>query len=275
LSARGITQNSLDRPWILYEAGVAKGKLETPVHGVALGVPLSKASSGPFAQFQNCDGSDAESVSKLVIQLAKRLPNADPQKNIVDSQVAEFTKKTAELLKATATTLPQPAPKKPDDSSTAKLFEEIKVMFQDLPSRMEDRISNAVRPPRRRKWRHFHPKMLHEMMNASGLKEGDPIEILLMASLVREEMPWFYEMAREIYSTLKTGDAEIAEHELRRLGHMVEMMMHGPFMEDFGDEESQMIMMEFPRMFDHILHRYMGRARKSVPRKRLKPDTES
>jgi hypothetical protein len=34
-----LTQNSLDRPWILYEAGVAKGKLETPVHGVALVVP--------------------------------------------------------------------------------------------------------------------------------------------------------------------------------------------------------------------------------------------
>jgi hypothetical protein len=43
-----LTERSLDRPWILYEAGVAKGKLETPVHGVALGVPLSRVSNGPF-----------------------------------------------------------------------------------------------------------------------------------------------------------------------------------------------------------------------------------
>jgi hypothetical protein len=240
-----------------------------------LGVPLSKASSGPFAQFQNCDGSDPESVSKLVIQLAKRLPNADPQKNIVDSQVAEFAKKRAELLKTTTTTLAQTAPKKPDDSSAAKLFEEIKVMFQDLPSRMEDRISNAIRPSRRRKWRHFHPGMLDEIMHVGGLKEGDPIGILMMASLVREEMPWFYEIAREIYNTLKTGDADNAERELGRLRNMAEMMMHGPFMEDFGDKESHIMMMEFPRMFDHIVHRYMERARKSVPRKRVKRDAES
>ena len=31
-----LTQRSLDRPWILYEAGVAKGKLNTPVFGVCL-----------------------------------------------------------------------------------------------------------------------------------------------------------------------------------------------------------------------------------------------
>src|SRR6202008_871617 len=27
-----LTENSLERPWILYEAGVAKGKLDIPVH---------------------------------------------------------------------------------------------------------------------------------------------------------------------------------------------------------------------------------------------------
>src|SRR5947207_10141148 len=31
-----FTERSLDRPWILFEAGVAKGKLNTPVVGVAL-----------------------------------------------------------------------------------------------------------------------------------------------------------------------------------------------------------------------------------------------
>jgi len=29
-----FTENSLDRPWILFEAGVAKGKLNTPVIGI-------------------------------------------------------------------------------------------------------------------------------------------------------------------------------------------------------------------------------------------------
>src|SRR3954469_11606553 len=34
-----LTSRSLDRPWILYEAGVAKGKLDTPVYGIAVGIP--------------------------------------------------------------------------------------------------------------------------------------------------------------------------------------------------------------------------------------------
>ena len=46
-----LTERSLDRPWILYEAGLAKGMLDKPVWGMALGVPLSKANRGPFAQF--------------------------------------------------------------------------------------------------------------------------------------------------------------------------------------------------------------------------------
>src|SRR3972149_4471081 len=47
-----FTERSLDRPWILFEAGVAKGKLSTPVIGVAVGVALSRISAGPFYQSQ-------------------------------------------------------------------------------------------------------------------------------------------------------------------------------------------------------------------------------
>ena len=47
-----LTQRSVDRPWILYEAGVAKGKLDKKVIGIALGIPHTVAFTGPFAQFQ-------------------------------------------------------------------------------------------------------------------------------------------------------------------------------------------------------------------------------
>jgi hypothetical protein len=72
-----LTERSLDRPWILYEAGVAKGKLDTPVHGLALGVSLDKANSGPFYLFQNSADSEDE-ITKLVLQLCRRIPSLDP-----------------------------------------------------------------------------------------------------------------------------------------------------------------------------------------------------
>ena len=72
-----FTHHSIDRPWILYEAGVAKGKLSTPVHGIALGIPLKRLGTGPFYHFQNCDDSE-ESLTKLVMQLCDRIPSLEP-----------------------------------------------------------------------------------------------------------------------------------------------------------------------------------------------------
>src|SRR5260370_20841028 len=88
-----LTQRSLERPWLLYEAGVAKGKLSTPVYGIALGIPLSRANSGPFAQFQNCDDND-ESLTKLVVQLVQRMPGAKPHRDPIQMHVHSFKERT-------------------------------------------------------------------------------------------------------------------------------------------------------------------------------------
>ena len=81
-----FTERSLDRPWILYEAGVAKGRLNTTVQGIALGVPLSRVSTGPFYQFHNSDDSN-DSLTKLVLQLARRVPGLEPDADVVSAQV--------------------------------------------------------------------------------------------------------------------------------------------------------------------------------------------
>lgn len=94
-----LTERSIERPWLLYEAGVAKGKLKTPVHGVALGIPLSRANIGPFFQFQNSDDRE-DSLTKLVLQLCRRIPGLDPDEGVVMSQVQTFKKSATEVLKA-------------------------------------------------------------------------------------------------------------------------------------------------------------------------------
>lgn len=72
-----LTPHSIGRPSILFEAGVAMGRRDSVVFGVALGVPLKDSLTGPFSQFQNC-GDDEDELTKLVMQLIKRVPNADP-----------------------------------------------------------------------------------------------------------------------------------------------------------------------------------------------------
>jgi hypothetical protein len=96
-----FTERSLDRPWILYEAGVAKGKLNTPVLGIALGVPLSRVSTGPFYQFQNCDDSEGD-LTKLVHQLARRVSTLELDADVVKAQVTTFKTLEDDILKKLA-----------------------------------------------------------------------------------------------------------------------------------------------------------------------------
>jgi hypothetical protein len=169
-----LTPRSVDRPWILYEAGVAKGRLDTPVHGVALGLPFSRASVGPFAQFQNC-ADDEASLTKLVMQLVSRIPGAEPDREAIQMQVASFKTRATALLesigKASSPELQKPSN---DDNTVAKLFEEVKVMFQDLPSRLDRQFSDGTDRSKRRRPRRFHPMMLEDFM-MMGFDDGQTL----------------------------------------------------------------------------------------------------
>jgi hypothetical protein len=275
-----LTPRSFERPWILFECGIARGKLdergrqEKKIKGLAIGLPLTKI-AGPFAQFQNCPFEIA-AITKLVMELVAQIPNAEPDREAIEMQTKQFFEKAKGLVDATEEGSTDEAPGV-DDTSVAKLFEEVKVMFQDLPSRVEDRISDAVsRPFGRRKGRRLHPMMFEEFMHMGGSDSGDPIAILLAASTVRDEMPWLYEMAREVYQAIKSGDGEAAERQANRLGHLFEMMMRGPFMEEFGgSKDAHVFMMEFPRLMERLVRHSLETKKSSIPRKRLKPDAGS
>lgn len=268
-----FTERSLDRPWILFEAGVAKGKVNTPVIGVALGVPLSRVSAGPFYQFMNMDGSETDLI-KLVNQLAERVPNLELDTDVVKTQVAAFKATEAMLLKKLASGSAKPKTKEEvDETAVAKLAEEMKA----LPSRVAERLAESGDPYRRRRMRRFHPMMFEELMHMSG-EPGDPVGILMAASLVRDELPWLYELAMEVYRAVKEGNAEAIEREIKRLRRFSEMTMRGPLMEDFGfgGKESHIFAMEFPRMLEHTLRRTLDMKKVDAPsrRKLLKPQQE-
>lgn len=256
-----FTERSLDRPWILFEAGVAKGKLDTPVVGVALGVPLSRVSAGPFYQFQNMDDGE-EDLTKLVHQLARRVPGLELDPDVVKAQVQAFKATEASIVESLGTGEGHGADS--EASSIAKLMEEMKT----LPSRVAERLVDDDPFRRRRMMRRFHPMMFEELMHMSG-DPGDPVAILMAASIVRDDMPWLYELAMEVYRAAKTGNAEAIERELQRLHRFTEMLMQGPFMEElgFGRKEYHMIAMEFPRMLEHTLRRTLELQRPTSKKK--------
>lgn len=266
-----FTERSLDRPWILFEAGVAKGKLNTPVVGVALGVPLSRVSAGPFYQFMNMDDSEAD-LTKLVNQLARRVPNLELDSDVVKNQIVTFKATEAALLQKLTTGSSKTAKKEDaDESAVAKLAEEMKA----LPSRVAERLAEAGDPIRRQRMRRFHPMMFEELMHMSG-DSADPVAILMAASFVRDDAPWLYELAMEVYRAAKSGDTEAVEQEMARLRRFSELTMRGPFMEEFGfgGKESHILFREFPRMLEHVLMRTLEEKKPHRVRRPPRPQPE-
>jgi len=244
-----LTTRSVDRPWILFEAGMAKGKLDTPILGVALGIELKDASSGPFAQFQNC-GDDEDSLTKLVFQLVKRIPNSEPDKDTIKFQVGKFKQSISDILiKLDTPTKKDGGAKHSADirdieNSSAKLFEEIKIMFQDLPSRIE-RVNPTESRKRRRR---IHPGMLEEMIHMT--KNGN-LGIRIALSFYREKMPWVYDEGILILNKIEASKspATIKRH-LIEFEELLMVSTRPPMMEEFfmEDKEDFFLLMDLPKV---------------------------
>jgi hypothetical protein len=251
-----LTPRSLDRTWILYEAGVAKGKLGTPVYGVALGIPLSRANAGPFAQFQNCDDNE-ESLTKLVMQLVRRIPESEPDHDAIQMQVQTFKTRVSKALEVLAQQIEEEPVKSADDTSVAKIFEEVKIMFQDLPSRIEGKLVDGGESPRRRRFRRVHPMMVEDMMQMVGRGTPDPVGILVLTSFLRDDFPWLYELGMEIYRAARGGKLGETEAALRRFERACEFTLHGPLFEEFGSKDGHMLLSEIPRALERMTHRIL------------------
>jgi hypothetical protein len=259
-----FTERSIDRPWILFEAGVAKGKLSTPVIGVALGIPLSSISTGPFYQFQNMDDSEAD-LSKLVHQLAKRVPGLELDPGVVKSQIAEFKNSEVEILKKMAA---NPLKKTEGDeneaTAVAKILEEMKA----LPSRVAARMSEPRHMREVRHTRRLSPRMLFDLLSGLG---PDPASVLVVAGMIRDEVPWLYELMMEVYRALRSDDRQVVKDEIDRLERISEISLRGPWMEYVADTaQARMLIVEVPQMLKYALERSLAEPKPARPTRRKK-----
>lgn len=222
-----LTPRSIDRPWILYEAGVAKGKLGTVVFGVALGAPLERVSTGPFGQFQNC-GDDEDSLTKLVMQLLSRNPDASPREEAIRLQVKLFKERASDVLKRAAADI-RPTTKKEDDESAAKLFEEIKAMVRNL-SAQYDRPSRGDIRSRPSFADHRTLQAVEDILFARRydfMIDGDmSTPWLVFVSLLRDDFPWLHEPGLDLYKAMKSG--KLSERRVVEFTRLFELTLQSP-----------------------------------------------
>jgi hypothetical protein len=249
-----LTSRSVNRPWILYEAGVAKGKLSANdrVFGIALGIPLDEAATGPFAQFQNSPDEE-DAITTLVLQLIKRHPQAAPREEAVRRQVQAFRESIATLLKDRKKETPQTS-SRADETSVAKFYEEIKVLVGGVSERIVGQLGADPQTRRSRRRRRFHPMMLEELFHNPMWRESpgaNGVPILIIFSMFRDDFPWLYELGAQLYRAIENGDPRAIDRARKTLLNTIEMTEHGPFMHEMmgGPDDDESFM-----MLHHLVH---------------------
>lgn len=244
-----LTEISVDRPWILFEAGMAKGKLNTPILGVAVGIPLSTASSGPFAQFQNCS-DDVSSLTKLVNQLVKKLPNSEPDEDVIRQQVETFRAKTQEIISA-RTQSEEPNSQSTDINESAKLFEEVKLMFKELPSRIE----GVSRRDSGRQFRRLHPGLIDELIHVSLNRNISPkIALQIYLSPLKNDFPWIYESGIALIDKVGKVKNIEATKAFKEFENIFEFTFENPIMREYYRDEYEF---RYYRELPYIIHRFL------------------
>jgi len=225
--------------------------------GIALGVPLEKVSSGPFGQFQNC-GDDEDSLTKLVIQLLERNPEASPREEAIRRQVAAFLTNT-ETLRAPKGQPTNPAPT--DETNVAKLFEEVKVMFRELPARVDERVQSFSKRTMSRRLRRFDPSHMEELMFHPPFEKnrfGPAAAWLMIISMFRDDVPWLYDVGIEFYKTMRNGSKRRIEEGRSELIAILELATHTPILEGYSPrdgEDTRYLLHRLPEIVHHLTNR--------------------
>jgi hypothetical protein len=250
-----VTPENLNSPWVLFEAGaLAKAMQGSKVIPLLFNLEFSDI-SGPLAQFQ-AKKCDREGVSEVITSINKSSDSGVPD----DRKSQLFSALWPELEKQFQSVPPE-APTAKHMRPHHEILEELVSGVRGLDARFRE-IAGTVseqEPRSRRRWRHFHPMMLEEMMHITSEDGDDPISLLMLAGVLRDDFPWLAEMISEAYREIRDGDPKSSQRTIERLRRFLKNIgRRDEFMLDFSgpSKEAHIIAMEMPRMLEHILRRF-------------------
>jgi hypothetical protein len=237
-----VTRENVDSPWVLFEAGaLAKTMQGSKVIPLLLDLEVRDI-TGPLAQFQ-AKKVEKKGMNEVIDSMNQTASNVVPEARARELFEALWPKLEKEVKEI---------PKQPQAEKHARpqheILEELVVSVRSLDSRLREFSDGGPMSPRRRKMR-MHPMMLMDMMHMGRGGPGDPIRLLMVASFFREDMPWLYELAMEVYRATKAGLTDDAMRARRDLRRAIEFCMHGPVGEEMGldPEMHHMLMHELER----------------------------
>jgi hypothetical protein len=190
---------------------------------------------------------------------------------VVLAQVQVFKQKVNEVI--VKLQLPKENKELPqeNEAAVAKVLEEMKLIVRELPMRIEQQMIDGPERYKSKRMRRFHPMMIDEMAHMISRRSESPIGLLVIASVVKEDFPWLYELGVEAYRAAKSGDYREAREAMRAFRDASEFTLRSPFMKEMGfySKDARMQLEELPMAIDL----YMNLIEK--PRMKESKDEES
>jgi hypothetical protein len=256
-----VTRENVAAPWILFEAGSLAKSLEgSKVIPLLLDLEFSEI-SGPLAQFQ------AKKVDKVGVAEIVGAINHTAQHPVPDARANQLFEALWPQLEAQVASIPKQQnsgkPIRPQHEVLEELVASIRAIDQRIRSLEEGGGGDISRPSRFKRHR-LSPFLLHELPHAVSEGPGDPLGLLVLAGLIRDEIPWLYELAVEAYRSVKGGKYDTMS--IRRFRRTTEFIFHSIPPEEVGLDGrlSHMIGREFERLFQEA-----DRHRKQLHPKKL------
>ena len=248
-----VTRENQDAPWILFEAGaIAKSVKEGKVMPLLLDLD-KKEVSGPLAQFQAKKVEEGE-IRELVSSLNKSATNpveAGKLEKLFAMAWPDLEVRIAAIPKTKAA----PKPSRPEGEILEELvsgFRNLEMRFmvmkdmdaknRDLEMhRMELETRLMVMHEEEADWRRrnaYKPrgKELMKMIRRIASGPGDPMQILFASSFLRDDAPWFYELALDTYRAIRSGNRAEARISHKRLMEAFKMLQSTPLLDEIGPE---------------------------------------
>ena len=261
-----VTSDNLNAPWLLFEAGaLAKSIDEGRVIPLLLDLEKSDL-SGPLTQFQ-AEKTDMAGIKKLAESLNKAAATPISEETLQTLFTALWPQLETKLAAIAATANPQKKTR-----PQAEVLEELVDGVRSVEMRVRDVLEDGPDYKYRRR-RKYHPEMMMEIRHRIADGPNDPIQILIMASAFKDEAPWFYELALDVYRSGKSGNSEETIQAYRRFKDAAEMLRRGPFLESFGGDSKMlhMMLMDSLEFMPSLEFEYDEPQRKSVAGKRKAP----
>jgi hypothetical protein len=232
-----VTRENVSSPWVLFEAGaLAKSMQGSRVIPLLLDLEFRDI-TGPLAQFQ-AKKVDRNGLFEVIQSL-----NQSAQHAVPDARVAQLFDALWPELEKKVNAIPSLTSPAKQARPQPEILEELVASVRTLEGRFRETSDDGPRTLRHRS-RRFHPMMIHELTRMLGAKRGDPVALLIMASVFREDMPWMYELGIEAYRMAKDGTTEEAIAARRQFQKAADLMRRGPFgSEEFGVDSKMMHMM--------------------------------